>query len=347
MIIIAVAIARQFTSLNDAFKRPILIQILDMNITRDKLEQQQIWIYVVTLFFAAAVGILWNKGASLVLLIEPVIGILLYSMFCQIPFLQLKKVFQHKAFFKALLVGNFIIIPILVWILSSIFLTDSVVVLGVFLVLLTPCIDYVIVFTHLGKGDSQSILAATPFLFILQMLLLPLYLWLFIGKESLSIIELTPFVKTFFYLIVIPFILALLTQLTSKKTSFGKVVFDFASWLPVLFMALTLFVVVASQMTILIANPSPILTVLPVYLFFHATAPFLGLLASKIFKLQAVSSRTVAFSTSTRNSLVVLPMALALPAPNNHIVASVIVTQTLVELVAELIYIKAMSLLIK
>lgn len=318
-----------------------------MNINREKLEQQQIWIYVITLCFAAGVGLLWNKGGSLALFIEPIIGILLYSMFCQIPFLQLKKVFQNKAFFKALLVGNFIIIPVLVWILTSIFLTDSVIILGVFLVLLTPCIDYVIVFTHLGKGDSQSILAATPFLFILQMLLLPLYLWLFIGKESLSIIELTPFVQTFLYLIVIPFTLALVTQLTSRKRSLSKLVLDFSAWLPVPFMAMTLFVVIASQMTILITNPSPILTVLPVYLFFHAAAPFVGSLASKIFRLEAVISRTVAFSTSTRNSLVVLPLALALPAPNNHVVAAVIVTQTLVELVAELIYIRAVPSLIK
>lgn len=317
-----------------------------MIINREKLEERQIWIYVVTLFLAGGVGLFWDNGPSLAFFIEPVIGILLYSMFCQIPFLQFKKIFQNKSFFKALLVGNFIVIPILVWVLSTVFLTDSVIMLGVFLVLLTPCIDYVIVFTHLGKGDSQSMLAATPLLFILQMLLLPLYLWLFVGRDSLSIIELAPFIKTFLYLIIIPFILALVTQLSSQKTSLGKSVLDLSGWLPVPFMALTLFVVITSQIVVLINNPSPILTVLPLYLIFHLTAPFAGLLSSKVFKLKTITSRTVSFSTSTRNSLVVLPLALALPAPNNHIVAAVIVTQTLVELVAELVYIKIIPVII-
>lgn len=317
-----------------------------MIVNREKLEEQQIWIYVVTLFLAGGVGLFWDNGASLAFFIEPVIGILLYSMFCQIPFLQFKKVFQNKSFFKALLVGNFIVIPILVWIISTIFLTDSVIILGVFLVLLTPCIDYVIVFTHLGKGDSQSMLAATPLLFILQMLLLPLYLWLFVGRDSLSIIEVAPFIKTFLYLIVIPFILAIVTQLSSQKTSFGKSVLGLSGWLPVPFMALTLFVVISSQIVVLVNNPEPILTVLPLYLIFHIIAPFAGLLPSKVFKLKSITSRTVSFSTSTRNSLVVLPLALALPTPNNHIVAAVIVTQTLVELVAELVYIKIIPVII-
>lgn len=317
-----------------------------MIINKEKLEEQQIWIYVVTLFLAAGVGLFWNNGASLAFFIEPVIGILLYSMFCQIPFLQFKKVFRNKSFFKALLVGNFIVIPILVWVLSAVFLTDSVIMLGVFLVLLTPCIDYVIVFTHLGKGDSQSMLAATPLLFILQMLLLPLYLWLFVGRDSLSIIEMAPFIKTFLYLIIIPFILALVTQWSSQKTSLGKSVLDLSGWLPVPFMALTLFVVISSQIVVLVNNPSPILIVLPLYLMFHIIAPFAGLLSSKVFKLKTIISRTVSFSTSTRNSLVVLPLALALPAPNNHIVAAVIVTQTLVELVAELVYIKIIPVII-
>ncbi|MGJ1190929.1 hypothetical protein [Sphingobacterium sp. HSC-15S19] len=82
--------------------------------------------------------------------------------------------------------------------------------LGVALVLLTPCSDYVIVFSHLGKGNSKAILASTPLLFILQLLFLPLYLWILLGNETVGIIEITPFVKAFLYLIVIPFLLSFL-----------------------------------------------------------------------------------------------------------------------------------------
>ncbi|SHE15423.1 Uncharacterised protein [Chlamydia abortus] len=46
------------------------------------------------------------------------------------------------------------------------------------------------------------------------------------------------------------------------------------------------------------------------------------------------------FSAGTRNSLVVLPLALALPEPLNGVASAVIVTQTIVELIGELFYIR-------
>jgi hypothetical protein len=49
--------------------------------------------------------------------------------------------------------------------------------------------------------------------------------------------------------------------------------------------------------------------------------------------------RAVAFSTATRNSLVVLPLALAVPGAL-PVLPAIIVTQTLVELISELFYIR-------
>lgn len=317
-------------------------------IKKDTLEEKQIGIYIVTLLISVFVGLNWNDSNILEKTIEPIIGILLYSMFCQIPFLELKQALKNRSFFKALLFGNFVLIPLLVWILISIFSTTPIITLGIALVLLTPCIDYVIVFSHLGKGNSKAVLASTPLLFIFQMLLLPLYLWLFIGKETISIIEVTPFLKAFLYLIVIPFLFSIITQMVSKSDNkVGKAILDFSGWLPVPFMALTFFVVIASQIGVLYNNPEPILKVLPVYIVFAIIAPFIGKLSAKLFKVDVKSSRAISFSTSTRNSLVVLPLALALPAPENQLVAIVIVTQTIVEIFFELIYIKVIPIITK
>lgn len=49
----------------------------------------------------------------------------------------------------------------------------------------------------------------------------------------------------------------------------------------------------------------------------------------------------MAFSSATRNSLVVLPLGLAIPGAVPW-VAAVIVTQTLIELVSELVYVRLM-----
>lgn len=317
-------------------------------IKRETLEEKQIGIYFITLIISVFVGLNWKETHILEKAIEPIIGILLYSMFCQIPFLELKQALKDRSFFKALLFGNFFLIPLLVWILISIFPTTSIITLGILLVLLTPCIDYVIVFSHLGKGNSKAVLASTPLLFLLQMLLLPLYLWIFLGKETIGIFEITPFVKAFLHLIVIPFLLSIITQVLSKSNSkSGIAILDFSGWLPVPFMALTFFVVIASQIGVLYNNPEPILKVVPIYVAFAIIAPFIGKLSAKIFRVNFYGSRAISFSTSTRNSLVVLPLALALPAPENQLVAVVIVTQTIVEIFFELLYIKAIPLLTK
>lgn len=319
-----------------------------MVVSREKIELNQISIYIITIIISAFVGLHWINSHILEETTEPVIGVLLYSMFCQIPFLELKQTLKNRSFFKALLLGNFILIPLLVGTLIGIFPTTPIIKLGIALVLLTPCIDYVIVFSHLGKGNSKAILASTPLLFILQMLLLPLYLWIFLGRGTISIIEITPFVKTFLYLIVIPFLLSMVTQFVSKSNNkIGKAILDFSVWLPVPFMALTFFVVIASHIGVLHNNAEPILKVIPVYISFAVIAPFIGKLSAKLFNVDVQSSRAISFSTSTRNSLVVLPLALALPAPENQLVAMVIVTQTIVEIFFELIYIKVIPKIIK
>lgn len=315
-------------------------------INKSILEEKQISIYIIILLISVIVGLAWDQSNIFEHAIEPIIGVLLYSMFCQIPFLELRQALKNRSFFAALLFGNFILIPLLVWLLVSIFPLNPVTSIGVLLVLLTPCIDYVIVFSHLGKGDSKSVLASTPLLFIFQMVLLPLYLWFFLGKETVGIIEVTPFVKAFFYLIVIPFVLSIITQLISKSDNrIGKSILSFSGWLPVPLMALTFFVVIASQVGMLYEDPAPILTVVPIYVTFAIIAPLTGKLSAKIFKVDVYGSRAVSFSTGTRNSLVVLPLALSLPAPENQLVAAVIVTQTIVEILFELIYIKVIPIM--
>ncbi len=59
----------------------------------------------------------------------------------------------------------------------------------------------------------------------------------------------------------------------------------------------------------------------------------------QIFRLPAESGRTLAFSFATRNSFVVLPLVLALPA-GWELAALVVVPQSLVELLAMSLFVR-------
>lgn len=59
--------------------------------------------------------------------------------------------------------------------------------------------------------------------------------------------------------------------------------------------------------------------------------PPLGRLAADHFRMDVGESRALVFTSVTRNSLVILPLALALPS-GYGLATAVVVTQTLVEL---------------
>ncbi|MBE2889482.1 arsenic resistance protein [Geobacter anodireducens] len=308
--------------------------------SRERLEENQIWLYVAALAVGAGLG-LWRPafGARLESAITSVLAVLLYGMFAQIPFLHLREAFANRRFTAALLTVNFIVVPVLVWLLSRLLPQSPPLLLGVYLVLLTPCIDYVIIFTHLGRGNARLVLASTPLLLLAQMLLLPVYLWLFMGDEAARVMSADPFLQAFFLLIVLPLGLALTTEFWAKRRRSGALWLEVTAWIPVPFMALTLLLAVASQLGRIGEHLSLVVHVIPIYIAFMAVMPVLSRLVACAFRLDTQAGRALIFSSGTRNSLVVLPLALALP-DTWVVVPAVIVTQTLVELVGELIYIR-------
>lgn len=313
-------------------------------ITREKLEQNQIWIYAATLVAAAGLGLLYPGPMSNLdhqILISVIIGVLMFGMFTQIPFTSIKESLANRGFIFAILTANYIAVPLIVWLLSQFLPQQSPVLLGVYLVLLTPCIDYVIVFTHLGRGNEKALLLSTPILFVTQMLLLPAYLWIFMGNKAADVVNPGPFVEAFLTIIVLPLLLAVVLQLFSKTNrSRAQQILDVSAWIPVPLMALTLFVIVSSQISKLSDYGDIIIKVVPIYIAFMIIMPFISRLIVQWFGLDIATGRAVIFSAGTRNSLVVLPLALALPDNLSTLVAAIIVTQTIVELVGELIYVR-------
>tara|TARA_R100001377_G_scaffold38415_1_gene21368 strand:- start:401 stop:1414 length:1014 start_codon:yes stop_codon:yes gene_type:complete len=321
--------------------------VLGGAMNRDTLEQNQIAIYFVAVIAAVIGGLLIPSAAQgLSTLVTPTIAVLMYAMFLQIPFLDLREGLSNRRFISALLIANFVLIPLLVWVITRGLLDHPAILVGALLVLLTPCIDYVVVFTHLGKGDSRAILSATPVLLLLQLILLPVYLALMLGGQSEVVISIGPFVEAFFLLIVVPLFLAIATAATAKGSKIVAGWNTAWAWLPVPAMAAVLIVVVGPQISSVVRDIDQLAPVILTYIGFMILAPVVGALASRACKLPATTARAVTFSSSTRNSLVVLPLALALPEDIRGLAAAAVITQTLVELVGELIYIRAIPALV-
>lgn len=303
------------------------------------MERHQVALYLSGLAVGAVVGLLVPGVAQPAqLAINPVLGLLLYATFLGVPMGKLTQAFGDWRFLVTVLVVNFALVPLVVLALSRIVAHDRVLLVGVLFVLLTPCIDYVIVFTGLAGGAKERLLAAAPLLLLAQLLLLPLYLWLFVGDEFLAAVDLAPFLEALLLLIVLPLAAAALTQLAAARHRAGRLWQEIALGAMVPLMILTLAVVVASQIAGVGARFSSLLLAVPVYVLFALVMFPVGVVAGRIARLDLPSRRAVVFSGATRNSLVVLPLVLALP-PAFDLAPLVVVTQTLVELIVMVVFV--------
>ena len=78
---------------------------------------------------------------------------------------------------------NYVVVPLFAWSLGWLVLRDHPDLwAGVILYTLTPCIGWYLIFIDLAKGNMDWGLAMLPIDIVLQLVLLPIYLWLLIGK---------------------------------------------------------------------------------------------------------------------------------------------------------------------
>ena len=309
-----------------------------MNRWSDSLERNQTTIYFAAVGAGAFYGLLGPGAHELRATVNPALALMLFATFLQVPVTRLGDALSRGRFLSALFVANFVAVPVLVLALLAMFpAEESMLRLGVLLVLLTPCVDYVVVFCQMGRGDARLLLAATPLLLIVQMLLLPVYLFMFLGGSAAGVVRPGPFVEAFLWLIALPLGVAWAVQLSAAKHAAVKRAVSALGVLPVPATAAVLFVVIASVLPEAGSALDAALGVVPIYVSFAVFAPFVGWLVARVFALDAAAARSVIFSAATRNSLVVLPLAYAVPGAVPMLPA-VLVTQTLVELASELIY---------
>lgn len=311
----------------------------------ERMEHHQVAIYLAAMAAGGLLGWLAPAaGPGLEHAINPVLGALLVVTFLQVPAAELLRSLRDGRFLSAALVVNFVVVPLIVAALFTFLPADQAVRVGVLLVLLCPCVDYVIVFSGLAGGSSRRLLAATPLLLVTQMLL-PGFLYLFMGSDLADIVEIGPFVEAFLVLIVVPLVLAWTLQAWAARRPVGQKVSDAATTTMVPLMAATLITVVASQVPKLGDSLTDVAAVIPFYAAFLVVMAFAGKAVARLFRLDAPGGRAIVFTGATRNSLVVLPLALALPA-GLEAAAVVVVTQTLVEVLGMVAYVRLVPRLV-
>ena len=298
---------------------------------RQWLDRHQIGLYLAAIASGFLIGAVLPAWTALEPAITPAIGLLLYATFLGVPLARLATALRDGRFLLPLLLLNFVLAPAVAFGLSRFVASEPALLIGVLLVLLTPCIDYVIVFSGLAGAAHEKLLAASPLLLVLQFLLLPAYLYLFAGPATLGVIEARPFAEAFLTLILLPLAAAGATQALAARLAPARAFAEAAGASMVPLMVLVLFTVTASQAPRILAGGSALLALPLLYAAFLLVMTGIGILLSRAARMDSGRARALTFSGATRNSLVVLPLALALPH-TLELAAAAVVTQTLVEL---------------
>nr|WP_295029586.1 arsenic resistance protein [uncultured Methanobrevibacter sp.] len=215
--------------------------------------------------------------------------------------------------------------------MGSLFLKGNVdILIGFFMLILTPCTDWYLVFTKLAKGDLNLSLSILPLNLILQILLLPIYLVIFFSSgNSMDYMQII-YSILIVIVIVIPFVGAQITKFLLNETIKEKVTGTISS-LEIWFLSIAVFCIFSSQGSLLFDNLNSVISIfIPLIIFFIANTIIDLLLSEKInFTYSEYASLTM--TTLARNS----PLALAIAinsSPNHELIAIALVIGPLIEL---------------
>ncbi|MFW6021621.1 MAG: arsenic resistance protein [Guyparkeria sp.] len=311
------------------------------------LEKYQVVVYLVAVAAGLAIGLFAPPtGEWLEWSLWPLLAALLYVTFTQTHLESIGSALVDRRFLLVMLTVNFVLIPILVWGLTRLFVDDPILAMGVFLVLLVPCTDWFVTFSQLGRADVPRAIAATPILLLAQILLLPFYLWLFTEGDIRADWELSSLLGAFVLIILIPLAAAWLTDLSGRHSRKVRRGIEMMAWLPVPLLGIVLLAIMTSHAPQVIGQAAGLGAVVLVFVLYILLVPWIAEAASRLAGLPTGARRTVAFSAGTRNSFMVLPIALALPTGLQPVV-TVIILQSLVELLGLIAYTRLIPRMIR
>ncbi len=272
-------------------------------------------IHLCLLLSAAFLGLILGSVSDIFdncgLFIEPLLMVLLFLVFLTVDFKSLKRSFYNSRFSGSAVILNFIWTPVFAYLLGILFFNNDLDIrIGLLLLLVTPCTDWYLTFTKVSGGDTALGSSILPVNLVLQIVLMPVYLFLFFGLSAE--IDLFDLLKEAAIVILVPAVVLVIFKFLTDRI---QICLKAGSWmetknddLQILILGFVVFFMFSSNSGYIIDNYLIILAIfIPLLVFFIANY----LLSSNIgirVALNYQETTALIFTTVARNS----PRALAI-----------------------------------
>lgn len=257
--------------------------------------------------------------------------VMLFFLFYNISLSGLFNGIRNGKYLSMALLSNFIALPIIAFLLSRLFVEPShAIFVGLMVYLVAPCTDWFLGFTQLAHGDVEVNSALLPINLIMQILLLPVYLYVFTAN-TISI-PTDAFMDVMVYWVLIPFAVAQLVRLIVSKISSALLARSnvLIEWLVLVAMVLLVFSIFNTHIESLINHGQILPRVFMVILTFFVAAFFFARFISRIATFSKKEEISLTMTTAARNAPLMLVISL-LFFPDVPLIHVVLVVGMLIE----------------
>ncbi|MEM7422323.1 MAG: arsenic resistance protein [Pseudomonadota bacterium] len=228
--------------------------------------------------------------------------------------------------------ANFLIVPFIGFAIATLFLSGQPLLFaGLVIYFISPCTDWFLGFTRMARGDTALGTALIPINMLTQLLLFPLWLWLFTRHTGLVDFSAIPGTAALWFLL--PLVAAQSVRFTLEKllpeSGFERLLRWVGCIVPLAIAAFIL-QLFAANIGAIAGHLEVFATILLAICLFFAMTFLMGEGLSRLAGLAYPQHALLAMTTAARNAPLMLAVT-AVAIPNQPLILAVLVIGMLVE----------------